>query len=106
MVMADDFDGYIDNLDLVGLDALVQKCNKKIAFLNDAGWVKLWVVAGFTNQGWFAYDDYLAAAQFLVDLAKKHSEKPIELSVFDMTYRPEEAARLVAQTKKLVNDYG
>jgi hypothetical protein len=50
------------------------------------------------------FDDYIDNLD-LVDLAKKHSENPIELSIQDMSYRPKEADRLVAQTKKSINNH-
>jgi hypothetical protein len=94
---------YIASCDEEQLEHLVELANAKLKEMREAGWVKLWVVSDdWMNHGWFPLNDYAAALQFLtttgLDMAAKG--KAGQLGIRPSKFRPEEAAKLVAETRQ------
>jgi hypothetical protein len=93
---------YIADQDIDQLDNLIDLAKKRKDDLQLGGWVKLWVVGDYANQGWFEDENYPGAVEFLVKLAHKHRDagERYELSLEDCLCRPAEAQQLLDETSR------
>lgn len=93
---------YIADQDIGQLENLINLATKRKDDLQLGGWVALWVVGDYANQGWFGIDNYSGAVAFLVKLAQKHIDKGecYELEISKQLYRPAEAQRLLIDTNR------
>jgi hypothetical protein len=91
---------YVAAKDIDQLTNLIEVATAKKEELQAGGWVFLWVVADYANQGWFPVADYAGAVAYLTKLAQKHLSEGSspELSLEQSCYRKLEAERLVAET--------
>jgi hypothetical protein len=87
---------YVAAKDIDQLTNLIEVATAKKEELQAGGWVFLWVVADYANQGWFPVADFA----YLTKLAQKHLSEGSspELSLEQSCYRKLEAERLVAET--------
>jgi hypothetical protein len=92
---------YIQDQTEEQLEHLIQVATHRLQVLQQGGWTNLWVVADYCNKGWFAYDQYTQAADFMGLLVQAHARdgKSFEVSLEKGRCRPSDAAGLFADTK-------
>lgn len=93
-------DDHINDLDEDQLNILVEKCKARLAQLNDAGWVHLWVVGTVAHSwGWFPDDDYVGAVTWMATRGVRMATegKPVDMALDRIAFRPHEAAQHLAR---------
>lgn len=94
---------YVADQDEDQLSNLINEAQARRTKLRESGWVKTLVVSDDScNLGWFSIDDYESAGKLLLAEAHARISRKVEfeLCINKGSYRPEEAAQLIAETKK------
>lgn len=91
---------YIQDQDADQLAHLIEVATKRRNDIVKGGWVTLWVVADYANQGWFEKSAYAEAVEFMSRLGQHHmaAGKCHELSLTETRVRPVETEELFKAT--------
>lgn len=103
---------YVQTQDAEQLEYLIAAATERLDSLRQRKWLTLWVVGDLVNKGFFKYDEYATAFEFLGMLVKENASRGLtyEISINEVMSRIDEAKLLLRGSelayKKLKSIYG
>jgi hypothetical protein len=97
---------YVATQDADQLEHLIKVANERLENLNSGGWVDLWVVGSYGNDGFFPKDEYERALAFMYQVGQKYVKSSKdghypELTLEMHRFRQVEAQKLVEDTRRI-----